>query len=492
MAIAKLKLFFGCMLLCQAVIGVSAQNFEEYKRKTQEQFQAYKNETLEEFREYRDRVNAEYAEFMRRAWEEHEAKPAEPMPEMPEPPKPVVREPGREIEPVERPLPVGETLPPPVSKPLPRPEIPTGPAAPAGTGFEFMYYGTVCDVPFDDDLRFRLKGVSENSVADAWTSLSNDRSSALVASCLDWRDELFLCDWGYVRFVEKMTKAFYGDDLPNEACLMQMYILTQSGYKVRIARADKKLVLLLPSENHIWQYAYIPKDGHKYYIMDQDAKHKSYFMFDHEFPKEQMLSLQMEVVPMLDSADAEVRTFNSVRFADLSAAVSVNPNLMEFYRDYPLNNDWEIYARASLSDDVKSQLYPSLRKAIDGMSELEAAECLLNFVQTAFEYKTDTDQFGYEKPFFADELFGYPYCDCEDRSILFSVLVHDLLGLDAVLVTYPGHMAAAVSFNDDVRGSYFDVGGKRYVVCDPTYIGASVGEVMEQFADLSTTVIRVW
>ena len=50
--------------------------------------------------------------------------------------------------------------------------------------------------------------------------------------------------------------------------------------------------------------------------------------------------------------------------------------------------------------------------AIQGKKQSEAANILINFVQTAFDYKTDGDQFGYEKPFFVDELFYYPYSDC--------------------------------------------------------------------------------
>ncbi len=469
-----------------------AQNFEDYKRKQQEQFQTYKGQRETEFREYRDKVNAEYAEFMRKAWTRHETKPAEPMPERPEPPKPVVREPGKTVEPVRTPLPFSELLPVPEHKPLPRPEMPEGPVAPVRDMFEFSYYGTECEVPFDEGLRFRLDGISENDVADAWTFLTNDMSSVLVASCLEWRDELSLCDWGYVSFVGKMTEAYFGDGQMNEARLMQMYILVQSGYMMRIARLGSRLALLFPSENNIWQYPYLTLDGCRFFILDSSKAAETIYLFNHKFPKEQMLSLNMPVVPELEYEYGDERTFSSRRYPEIKANVSVNPNLMDFYRDYPLSNDWDIYARTSLSEDVKSQLYPMLKGKIEGMGSLDAAQRLLNYVQTAFDYKTDGDQFGFEKPFFADELFGYPYCDCEDRSILFSVLVHELLGLEVMLVNYPGHMATAVDFNGEVYGAYFEVDGVKFTICDPTYIGAPVGEAMPQFVNALAKIIRVW
>ena len=76
---------------------------------------------------------------------------------------------------------------------------------------------------------------------------------------------------------------------------------------------------------------------------------------------------------------------------------------------------------------------------------------LIDFVQNSFQYQTDGEQFGYEKPFFMDENFYYPACDCEDRAILFSNLVKDLLGLDAVLLDYP----ESYRFGCTVQRRYF-------------------------------------
>jgi hypothetical protein len=123
-------------------------------------------------------------------------------------------------------------------------------------------------------------------------------------------------------------------------------------------------------------------------------------------------------------------------------------------------------------------LYPPLKKVISGMSEKEAVEVLLNWVQTSFEYKLDNQVWGGDRAFFAQETLYYPYCDCEDRAILFSRLVRDIVGLDIVLLCYPGHLATAVAFNDNVNGDYLTYKNRRYVVCDPTYINAGVGRTM--------------
>ena len=127
-----------------------------------------------------------------------------------------------------------------------------------------------------------------------------------------------------------------------------------------------------------------------------------------------------------------------------------------------------------------------------GKTQEDAANMLINFVQTAFEYKTDDDYWGYERSFFPEETLFYQFSDCEDRAILFTRLIRDLLGLDAILLYYPGHIAAAVEFSEDIPGDYLILdGGRRFLVCDPTYINATIGMTMPGMDNASAVVIRL-
>ena len=132
-----------------------------------------------------------------------------------------------------------------------------------------------------------------------------------------------------------------------------------------------------------------------------------------------------------------------------------------------------------------------LKKQIKGKTQEEAANMLINFVQTAFDYATDDEQFGYERPLFGDEIFYYPYSDCEDRSILYSILVRDLLGLDVVLLYFPGHLATAVKFTEDISGYYLTIDNEKYLICDPTYIGAPIGDCMPDYQNVSAEIIKI-
>ena len=103
---------------------------------------------------------------------------------------------------------------------------------------------------------------------------------------------------------------------------------------------------------------------------------------------------------------------------------------------------------------------------------------IINFVQTAFVYEYDDKVWGGDRIFAADETLYYPYSDCEDRAILFTRIIRDVMGLETALVYYPGHLAAAVRFNEEIPGDYFVIGDKRYLICDPTFIGANIGRTM--------------
>ena len=88
-------------------------------------------------------------------------------------------------------------------------------------------------------------------------------------------------------------------------------------------------------------------------------------------------------------------------------------------------------------------------------------------------------------------MIAYPFCDCEDRAVFFACLVRHLTGVEVIGLHYPGHMATAVCFGElNVPGDTFTVKGKKYVVCDPTYINASIGMTMPQFRAVKPEIVE--
>lgn len=214
------------------------------------------------------------------------------------------------------------------------------------------------------------------------------------------------------------------------------------------------------------------------------------------FPKEQALSLGIPQAQQFAERMSAERKIQSSDVPQFTAKVQVNQNLLDFYNTYPTSivgenvcSRWAMYANTQMAEDVNHVLYPQLRNLIMGYSEIESVNILLHWVQTGLVYEYDDKVWGHDRAFFAEETLYYPYCDCEDRAILFTRLVRDLLGLDCILIYYPGHLASAVYFTQQVNGDYISLNGRKFIVCDPTYIGAPVGMTMPSMDNVSAKVI---
>lgn len=477
----KVSLFILVWFL-GSISTAQAQSFDEYKKRVQSEFNQYKSDKEREFKEYRDRINAEFAEFLKKPWEKKDAeKPAPEPPKVPDVP-PVVL-PDIDIDlPEDNLIDIDIDLPLVDETPIPIAPIPYKPK-PREKTMDFTFYGTPGSFRFDPDNKARLKSSSEKDVSRFWEELSGEAYDNLLADCLNMKKALDLCDWAYFKMTEKVAETMYGKS--NDATVFQTWLLAQSGYRARLGRENKKLYLLLNTNELLFGKPYYTLDDGRYFLLDDSLFGTQLHVLGASFPDTKALRMTVAGQNKLVQKDTKVRGLRSKKYPDASAQVVCNSNLLDFMNDCPSSalegsqiTDWRKYAYTPLSASAQNRLYPALRRQINGKNEAEAANILLNFVQTAFEYKTDQEAWGYERSFFPEETLYYPYSDCEDRAILFCRLVTDLLGLPAALVYYPGHLAAAVQFKSAIPGDYFLIDGKRFLICDPTYINAPIGLTM--------------
>jgi len=478
------------------------EEFEKFKQAQKAAFSNYAKESKSNYEHFRDSVNAEYAEFMRKAWEAFYAVDGTPAPQSPEPDEPTVAEPYKQSSseslPIER---ISLALEPEQQslRPISSLSFATENEDPSSSeipnlsnpaNYKFLFYNTECYVNLDISLLFSLPDASENSIAQIWENLSNNMSDNLIISCLKLREQLNLCDWGYMQLLKTLSENFLGKG-SNEAVLLQMYILTQSGYKVRIARTPiNRLTLLVPFREILYQYSFLELDNIKYYFMNKEMKSGKYYVFNHEFPREQYF-VWRATLPRLAEKLNPPKSFFAKKYPEASASIQTNQNLLDFYNDYPLIFHWNLYVRTGLSESVKQKLYPALRSAIENKTNLEAAELLLNFCQTAFDYQTCKKQFGYDRPFFADENFFFPYNNFNHRATFFALLIKDLLHLEVILLSYAEHLAVAVHFPENIEGDYFNLNGKKFIMCDPTYINAHIGMTIDKLKKTGAEIIKI-
>lgn len=451
-------------------------------RKTYEEF---RQQAYQEYSDFHKLANEQYANFLKDAWKRFHSLPAIPKPKEEMVPPVIAPEEDKNKTFENNVVPIKEIIEPPSPTPVPVPIAPfkeqlqTYEAA-----VEFSYCGTKCTIRINKEVKSILSNlkIDNYNLAKAWTSLSDKEiMNNTIRDCLTLRICKNLCDWAYLNLLSSFSKAIFGNS--NEATLLTSYIYCQSGYKMRIARDNINIYLLLASLHCIYDMPYFKIGNTKYYPFNCD-KHQLEIC-DASYPQEKPLSLYIPQNQLFDFNASELRTLTSKRYSDINAQVQVNKNMIDFYNTYPtseINGNamtrWAMYANTPLDENVKKQLYPKLRERIKDLSQLDAANKLLNWVQTAFVYEYDDKVWGHDRAFFAEETLYYPYCDCEDRAILYTRLIRDLLGLQTVLIYYPGHLACAVCFTEDVVGDCVLLNDKRFVITDPTYIGASVGQTM--------------
>ena len=485
------------------------ESFGEYRKRMRQEFSDYKKKSEEDFAAYRKKVNEEYAQFLKARWDElHAMKGVEPPEDKVKPQPPTVspdenndksrkdeEKPYEEVVVLDSPKPQPQPVVPidnPKTEPDPKPS-PT----PKQTTVTTTFHGTAVKCAIDGKPQFEIASVCEQSLSDAWMQLSSGQCERLLSECLSVRSSYQLSDWGYIQMLDGVSQSLTDGDR-NKATLLMAWLYCQSGYKMRLSYVNKKVYMLYASENIIYGNSYFVVDDVRYYVYNNPNAERLYIC-NAAFPKEQTMTLAMFAAPKLTVRSSSSRVLQSKRYPSIKVTTSVNKNLIDFYNTYPtgsIDDDfgtrWAMYANTPLSEKAKESLYPQLRRLLAGKSKLQAAEELLNFVQTAFVYEYDDTVWGCDRAFFAEETMFYPYADCEDRSIFYSRLVRDLLDLDVVLLFYPGHLATAVRFEGEKpQGDFVHLPEGNYYVSDPTYIGASIGMTMPDLKSASIKVIRL-
>ncbi len=404
--------------------------------------------------------------------------------------KPVVEVVESEPEAERTPVVEADRRPEPAAEPrLPVSSTPTSPLYRGESGRSKIAYGGLAFYLNNSlNRKCSLNGLNENAIADAYEALCNSDYKPLLADCAQIRKDLRLNDWGVFTLVRQVADTYCGT--ANESIVMQQFLLNEMGYKARMARkaTEDKMMLFVATDCSIYAHPYITLNGQNYYNLSGNNEQCQFYMCQKDSPKaKNSVGMQLKEAPLFPGT--VVSSTHQAKGSAARVTVDVPKALIYFYKDYP-QCDYSVYFNAPVNAAMENRILSSLAPLVQGRNEADAANILINFVQTAFQYQTDGQQFGYEKPFFVEELFYYPYSDCEDRAMLFSYLVRKLLGLDVVLLDYPEHIATAVRFNGNVSGDYLMVNGRKYIVCDPTYIGASIGMTMPRYKTVSAKVLK--
>ena len=345
---------------------------------------------------------------------------------------------------------------------------------------------------FNIDNRFlqtEVQNPSAQAIAAVWNEWGELNYNSFLNQISEVANTLNLNQWGYFQLLKKTSQKVYPTS-KNKQVLFQWAMLSRSRYIAKIGFSSSDLFLLIPSVYKMYNIDYVKVSGINYYVIDGNGEQLQ--TYEKDFPETDIL---MDVTISKPFYTDPIKKSKVFKFAynkkDYSVKLDFDGQMIEFYKSIPLS-DVSVYFNSAVSERTKNSIRESFKPILKGRSDVDAANILLSFVQHAFDYKTDQQVFGSERYFFADELLHYPYADCEDRSVLYAYLVKTLLNKEVVALSFPGHMAVAISIGQEIDGVKVEYNNKIFVIADPTLLGARIGtlmpSVMEEKAELIALV----
>ncbi len=496
----RFALPFILLLLALAVHGQSVNELKKQSEKDMQQMRSRQDQLMTQMQQGFDafvkKADKDFANFLKQNWQDFEVFRSKKEPLQP---KPVVlphfqpeqkpaKHKGQEIIPL---APASKNTE--INPPTETPPVPVIPKATISgeRRIRFDFYGKPVSEPYDPKMQQLFpRRYDQRTMGKWWMQYSRTNYGPLVKGLLQTKQHLALNDWGYFQLVKQAARSLVPGNRQH-ALLFSWFIMIHSGYDMKIASSGGTLHLLFPSVQEVYERKYLKIQDRTYYF-DQPATVNTFQTYDYVFPgATRRINFRMTHEPLL-GGDVSRRkisfTYQGHRYG--AQVVSETENI-RFLQHYP-TTALQVYFHGLLPEASRQSLVTALSPILKNMDKSEKLDFLLHFVQSGFAYETDQQQFGREKFFFPEEMLYYKASDCEDRAVFFSWLVHYFLHLKVIGLVYPDHVATAVALPGETMGDYVMFLGQKYIVADPTYIGAPVGMAMPRYARMKTSVIPVF
>lgn len=491
----SLSLFLTLALITQPVI--SADDFEAFRKKQQQGTQ----QIQAEFQEYKDKQDREFAGFLKGQWSEFDTVRGKVRIKEPKPKLAPVALPAVPLKPAPLPATPVTPMPPavviaPVIQPVLPPPAPAQPKSIpiAADTLEIIFFGNAVRYRYDQQWKdYRISGGAKPAaMSEFWTLMSASKYEPTIQAVNDARRDLKLDDWGGVTLWRSIVQSLQ-PERKSEQNLLLWFFLVKSGYDVRLGYAGNDVHLFVAMKQAVYATKFTKVGDQTYYAVlatDNGDSIRSFYTYEASYPnKLRPLDIKSASTSFTKTAQSQRALAFDYKGKPIRFNIPYDRRLVEYLASFP-QSEFELYFDTEGSSLLRNGLLPELKKYTATMSEEEAVDFLLTFVQKAFPYKTDDAQFGRERYLFVEESLHFPYNDCEDRSVLFAWLVHELVGVKVVGLLYPGHMSTAVALKQ-VKPGFKTVlfQGKNLVIADPTYIGASLGMAMPSYERLKPSRI---
>lgn len=446
-------------------------------------FADFRRNMLQEYSSFRDGVLKDYDKFLEQAWIEYDKHKGEDRYSAPKPKIiPTVADSLLTAS-------VGN-----LSTPEPQPEIAPEvapadetvefPALESPIKFEINFFGLPVEIA-DINIDHAQRLANPKEYGGFWRTLvRGEKVYGLIGELQRAAAELQLNDYLTYELISSYVNQRYADAHSSIKTALTQFILANMGFDARVAADDNgEGLLLLPFDRMVYARPYLVVDGNRYYVFCSDGSYpqSNTRIITYPLPGGAAAgaSIGLALAPL--NLPVKNKTFN-ISYGDLTLTGEVNENIFPIVYHYPQMDIGE-YAKVNLAPDLRRELVGQLKAQLASKPRVDAVNELLQFTQSAFDYATDDEAHGFEKPYFLEEILFYPQCDCEDRVIFYSYMLWNVLKVENQMITYPCHESAAVTLPEQLTGDSYRYQGNTFYISDPTYIGAVTGQCMPDFRE---------
>jgi len=358
------------------------------------------------------------------------------------------------------------------------------------------FYEQDITLSYQEEMLFKQPvRIEELALRRAFDQLENRPYQMLLATLQARAVEWGLNDWLYGQLIRQCLHRLYGAGTNDPAVELTTYfLLAKSGFDVRLTYRSKLVQVNVYTLDVLYEIPLIQENNRQYANLSNKEKgtplNNSMYLLDHRpNPTGKPFSFTFNQWPVFCASTQQRMVAFAYAGENHEVAVTYHTGITRLLQDYPLVDEYW-YLDAPLSNGLLQSLVPELNELMAGRSQVDALALLAAFTRSAFNYKDDKQVFGSNKPLVADELFFYPFSDCEDRCALFFALAKVLLDLPMIVIAYDDHLSIAVALKGRV-GNTVSYQGANYTFCDPTgpKYSSEIGEIPQGYEGKSFEII---
>ena len=319
----------------------------------------------------------------------------------------------------------------------------------------------------------------KDGIANFFSSIAQINTIPLINTIRTQQKQLQLNDWGVYLVAQNLSTQLFSNE--DEQKLMLWFILNKLGYDVKIALTGRHVVVLHYSQKPIYDTpSYLIGKKH-YYALSHNSKEHIGNIYSYQknyHGATRPLDLALPVLPKFPLTLRHKTLHFIYDEKKYTLQFRYNQNIIDFMATYP-QADYATFFTAPLEPLTYHDLMEGFKRSFNAQKASKGIDFLLKLVQKSFLYEVDSIQFGREKVMFAQETLVYNKSDCEDRSILFASLVQKIFHINVIGIRYKDHMATALYV--PLQGDFVYYGNRKFIVADPTYVNANIGQSMPQY-----------